>query len=102
MRSINNNTALNNSGSSLQGYLCTTLAELIEVFGEPTHTDRSPDGKVGTEWVLSIDGVLVTIYDWKTATTPTDEYEWHIGGFHKCAVELAQDCIEHHRTIFAD
>jgi len=102
MRKIENNPALNINGSSLKGYVQTTLAELTEVFGEPTYDRPSPDGKINTEWVLLIDDVLVTVYDWKTGETPTGLYDWHVGGHDSSAETLVQDCIEQHRTVFAD
>ena len=102
MHKIVNSAELNPTGSSLQGYVRTTLAELTEVFGEPTY--RNPDhyDKVNTEWVLLINGVLVTVYNWKTGTTPTDMYDWHVGGKDNRSEELVHDCIEHHRTLFSD
>jgi len=102
MRKIENDTALSIIGTSLRGYVQTTLAELTEVFGEPTNDEPSPDEKVQTQWVLLIDDVLVTIYDWKTGTTPTGLYDWHVGGHDSRAEQLVQDCIEQHRTVFAD
>lgn len=102
MHKIENDAALNITGTSLKGYVRTTLAELTEVFGEPTYTEASGDGKVNTEWVLLIDDVLVTIYDWKTDKTPTGLYDWHVGGHDSSAEALVQDCIEQHRTVFAD
>jgi hypothetical protein len=102
MHNIVNSEELNPGGTCLQGHVRTTLAELTEVFGAPTYTQPSPDGKINTEWVLLIDGVLVTVYDWKTDTTPTGVYDWHVGGRDSRADALVQDCIEQHRTIFAD
>jgi len=102
MHSIVNSEELNPGGTSLQGYVRTTLAELTEVFGEPTYTEASGDGKVNTEWTLLINGVLVTVYDWKTETTPAGWYDWHVGGKDSRAEQLVQDCIEQHRTVYAD
>ena len=102
MHRIENDTALDATGTSLKGHVQTTLAELTEVFGEPTYDEPSGDGKVNTEWVLTIDDVLVTIYDWKTCETPTGLYDWHVGGYDSSAEQLVQDCIEQHRTVFAD
>ena len=39
-------------GSSLQGYINENYYNLVDVFGEPTHSTASGDGKVHTEWVL--------------------------------------------------
>lgn len=58
--------------------------ELIDVFGEPTYTPKdSGDGKVNYEWVISHDGKIFTIYDWKTYDVEYTEYhleQWSIGG----------------------
>jgi methionine synthase II (cobalamin-independent) len=102
MRKIENDTALDITGTSLKGYVRTTLAELTEVFGAPTYDEPSSDNKVNTEWTLLIDDVLVTVYNWKTGETPTGLYDWHVGGHDSSAEELVQDCIEQHRTVFAD
>jgi hypothetical protein len=79
----------NASGTSLQGYVATTYAELVEQFGEPTFTNGD---KVTAEWCLDIkvvrdgeldedfDYVTATIYDWKEYETPMGRYQWHIGG----------------------
>ena len=82
------------SGSSLQGKIKTTYDKLVEVFGEPTYTDASPYEKVNANWTLDIkvpyedefgedfNYVTATIYNWKDGYIPTEEYDWHIGGFH--------------------
>lgn len=70
-------------GSSLQGYITTTLERLIYLFGEP---DEGSD-KTNAEWILDIDGTIVTIYDYKQSEAPTGKYDWHIGGFSPKAVE---------------
>ena len=70
-------------GTSLQGYVNTTFAELVRVFGAPTYGPNEPsgDGKVTCEWCLEFsDGTVATIYDWKEGSTPMEKYSWHIGG----------------------
>jgi hypothetical protein len=75
---ITDTTAAN--GTSLCGFVRTDLATLIKKLGEPIQ-DHSGDGKVTCEWILSFhDGTVATIYDWKMSNTPTEEYNWHIGG----------------------
>ena len=86
----------------LQGKVTTTYDELCEVFGYPTMTDGDPYEKVNAQWKLEFTvpftddtgiedfhDVVATIYNWKTGYIPTEEYEWHIGGFNKDAV----DCV---------
>lgn len=69
----------------LMGYVNTNYARLVEVFGRPIN--GSGDGKVNSEWIIRFDnGEVATIYDYKTGTTPTDDYDWHIGGNKKWVV----------------
>ena len=71
------------SGTSLQGHITTTYAELVEKFGEP-----NPGGdKTTVEWALDFeDGTTATIYDWKYGETPMHKAEWNIGGKNSDAV----------------
>jgi hypothetical protein len=65
--------------SSFLGEVNTTYARLVEVFGQPI--SGSGDGKVNSEWIIKFaDGMVAAIYDWKMPETPTDDYDWHIGG----------------------
>lgn len=85
------------TGSSLSGYVEATLYELTQAFGEPTYANEDLDEKVQTEWVLRINGVLATIYNWKTGSTPTGQYRWHVGGFGAGEVELVQEAVDTYR-----
>ena len=82
------------TGSSLQGYIKTTYADLVEKFGEPENYDLD---KSTAEWCVEFcvdEGggdykyVNATIYDWKTSSTPMGEYDWHVGGFDWDAVDV--------------
>lgn len=65
------------------GEINTTYARLVEVFGPPHITGGD---KVNSEWIIKFNtGEVATIYDWKMPYTPTDDYDWHIGG-HKSGV----------------
>ena len=90
-------------GTSYQGVVKTTFDELVNKFGDPTYTDASPYEKVNAQWSLEFkvpfvdkeygddfDYVTATIYNWKDGYIPTEEYDWHIGGFDSEAV----DCVE--------
>ena len=71
--------------TSFLGEVNTTYARLVEVFGKPL--SGSGDGKVNSEWVIKFaDGNVATIYDWKLPETPTDDYNWHIGGHKRFVV----------------
>lgn len=76
------------SGTSLVGYVETTLDTLIKAFGEPQRWDEGD--KVTTEWTLVFDdSTIATIYDWKRyelgAPESNELYRWHIGGNSKDA-----------------
>ena len=79
------------NGTSLQGYVTTTYRTLKDAFGIPHIFDGD---KTNVEWVLLIDGVLATIYDWKEDRVPHGEYQWHIGGHSTNAVELVQSVLD--------
>lgn len=75
----------NTCGTHLVGNILCTRHELEQVFGAPSTTELSGDGKVTTEWVIAFsDGKIATIYDWKRYEMGApDMYEledWHIGG----------------------
>jgi hypothetical protein len=73
------------SMTSLMGEVNTTYARLVEVFGQPL--SGSGDGKVNSEWIIKFaNGEVATIYDWKLPETPTDDYDWHIGGHKRWVV----------------
>lgn len=74
----------NFNGTSLRGYVETDYQRLVEVLGEPCHgPDDLTGDKVTCEWSVEFeDGVVATVYDWKTYTgTPKTKYRWHIGGY---------------------
>ena len=90
------------TGSSLQGYIKTTYADLVEKFGKPDVIDLD---KSTAEWCVEFcvdlgmgdyKFVNTTIYDWKTDSTPMGEYEWHIGGDDAEAKEIADAIFENH------
>ena len=103
MLEFENSDVIDVNRSSLKGYVKTTYGQLVKTFGEPTHTDASPYEKVNAEWMLEFtipftdewgeedfNYVKATIYNWKDGYVPTEEYNWHIGGFDNEAV----DCVE--------
>lgn len=69
------------NGTSLQGEIVTTYAELCQIFGQPNYGPDADMDKTTCEWALQFeDGTVATIYDWKTRYTPRGDYSWHIGG----------------------
>ena len=55
--------------------------------GEP-QLAVSPDNKIKSEWVGRINGLVFTIYDYKSPLDPQRNTDWHIGGKQKLAVTL--------------
>ena len=76
------------NGTYLQGHIETTYRELVDRFGEPTFENYDPREKVNAEWVLEIDGKIVTIYNWKTGRVPMGKHNWHGGGHDSSALDL--------------
>ena len=94
------------TGTSLQGYVMATYAELEEVFGE----NLGPSDKVFNEFrgeilvwndVMETEDVYtVTLYDWKEdspLTARTGTYRWHVGGLCADAPYLVEDILEDYR-----
>ncbi len=86
------------NGTCLQGYVDVSYDRLVEVFGEPSDGDGY---KVDAEWVLKIDGIICTIYNYKDGKnylgsdgmTVKDIRDWYIGGFNKDAVTKVQEAL---------
>lgn len=88
------------SGTSLQGYIHATYAELVDFFGEPLAMLND----VSAEWIFQFeDGTVATLYDWKLsepiANYPLEEYEWHIGWRNQKAVEYLTAEIQQRRAL---
>ena len=76
-------------GTGGQGYLPegTRYEDVVRVFGAPQH-GASPDGKIKAEWVGRINGLVFTIYDYKSKLDPERNTDWHIGGKQKFVADL--------------
>ena len=77
---IDDGTEIN--GTSLQGFVEATYEELVDIFGEPSHT-HTPEELEKTQaewWLLFSDGTIATIYDWKSIYPPEEVPTWNIGG----------------------
>ena len=85
------------NGTSLQGYVNVTYAQLKRVFGQEHSTG---DGyKVDAEWMLKFeDGTVATIYNYKagknycgeTGKAKTKITDWHVGGRNPRALALVE------------
>lgn len=83
----------NVSGGWLQGYVDSSYTELVSAFGHPTY--QSKEGKTKAEWCLRINGVSVTIYDYKEYDKSLDRItDWHIGGTSKAAADAVRATLE--------
>ena len=82
-----------NEGSCLQGYITRNVSfeTLKKLFGEGIEGDG---GKVQWEWLVRIDGVFCTIYDWKTCVAPEENTSWNIGGGSKHSAEKVNAVIQ--------
>ncbi|MCX5778754.1 MAG: hypothetical protein NTU66_06035 [Elusimicrobia bacterium] len=72
---------VSHDGTGFQGYLPegTRYEDIVRVFGEPQLAE-SPDCKIKVEWVGRINGLVFTIYDYKSCIEPERNTDWHIGG----------------------
>lgn len=80
---------VSHKGTGCQGYLPegTRYEDIIQVFGQP-QLGESLDGKIKSEWVGRINGLVFTIYDYKSRIEPERNTDWHIGGKVKLVKEL--------------
>lgn len=80
---------VSHDGTGCQGYLPegTRYEDIVRVFGNPQF-GKSPDSKVKAEWVGRINGLVFTIYDYKSRLEPERNTDWHIGGKVKLTSEL--------------
>ncbi len=82
-------------GTGLQGYLPegTHYRDIVRVFGNPQF-GKSPDSKIKAEWVGRINGLVFTIYDYKSPVDPEHNTDWHIGGRVKMVADLVTDYLK--------
>ena len=93
---IINSRDLNTNGTHFLQSVRATYWELVEAFGHPTYADpKYLDDKLNVEWVLEIDGVVATIYDWKIGTKEYSENTlWNIGGHGQRVASKIIDILE--------
>ena len=84
------------NGTCGQGEIRTTYKELKAVFGQPT--SGSADGKIRKSWCFHIDGIVCTIYDWKTKRrTLKSITRWNVGGSSRLSHHLVRMAIMDYR-----
>jgi hypothetical protein len=79
------------NGTSKQGEVKATYAELVSVFGQPEVMEDYD--KITHLWVVNIEGVIVTIYDYKEDLKTGKAEDWHIGGNQKIAERLVNQIV---------
>ena len=81
--------SVSHDGTGCQGYLPegTRYEDIVRVFGGP-QIGASLDGKIKAEWVGRVNGLVFTIYDYKSPLDPERNTDWHIGGKQKFVAEL--------------
>ena len=75
---MNVNKTTNTDGTALVGYIDISYTELVRKLGKPNL--ESGDGKSTAGWGFTVNGIVITIYNYKSSTPPTAERDWHIGG----------------------
>lgn len=82
---------VSHDGTGFQGYLPegTRYEEIVRVFGKPQF-GVSLDGKIKAEWVGRINGLVFTVYDYKSKLDLERNTCWHVGGKVRIAANLVQ------------
>ena len=82
---------VSHDGTGCQGYLTegTRYEDIVRVFGKP-QLGASLDGKIKVEWVGRINGLVFTIYDYKSRLDSERNINWHIGAKVRFAAELVR------------
>ena len=85
-------------GTNCRGYLPegTRYEDIVRVFGGP-QLGTSSDGKIKAEWIGRINGLVFTIYDYKSSLDPERNTDWHIGGKQKFVAELVNLYFKAHQ-----
>ena len=84
------------NGSHLQGYIHIEYDTLVEFLGEPHYTDMD---KAQAEWCLEFeDGVIATLYDYKSPWLKEKVTNWHVGGHDEDSIEKIQQMFPNHKV----
>lgn len=82
-----------NEGTSLQGYVIASYAELCQMFGQP---ESGAESKTRAQWTLQFagDNRIATIYDWKRAEPLAQLQTWNVGGMDRVSLRYVQMTVE--------
>lgn len=94
------------SGTSFHNVTITTsIQALTSLLGEPTYICDPIEDKVSVEWICeTVEGYVVTIYDWKEYRhlSKDEQVTFHIGGKNKFETLVAKDeIIDNLKTYFS-
>jgi hypothetical protein len=80
---------VSHDGTGCQCYLPegTRYEDIVRIFGG-LQLGTSPDSKIKAEWIGRINGLVFTIYDYKSRLDPERNNDWHIGGKVKLVADL--------------
>jgi len=93
-------------GTYLQGHLHnTSYDEIVAILGEPT--TRPIGDKVDADWAFEVDGIVVTIHNWKDGqnyngptSPPVEQLRlWSIGGHNAKAAKTAKELFPQFKLI---
>lgn len=79
------------TGTGFQGYVVASFDHLVKLFGPPYI--KTQDGKITNGWVVNVEGVICTIYDYKQDLNTGYPEEWHVGGKQSIAPRLIREII---------
>ena len=74
-------------GTSYKGCVDVSYFRLKKAFGKP-QLNPYEDSKVKAQWSGNINGMVFTIYDYKSDSSCEKNRDWHIGGNNKMIVDL--------------
>lgn len=86
------------NGTGFQGYAYATMQQLKDAFGDP-ELNTSADGKVTHLWVINIEGVLCTVYDYKEDLDTGKVEAWHVGGKVAAASILVNEVLKNEEVL---
>ena len=92
-------TDTDTDGTCLQGQIFANYDDLVAAFGPPLAGD---DYKTDAEWVVRVNNVVSTVYNWKNGRAYCGQdgipikkiTQWNIGGRSYAAVELVERLLE--------
>ena len=86
-------------GTSLQSTIAITYAELVDIFGQPSHIPQAGEKTQAEWWLLFTDGTIATIYDWKSIYPVEEVTTWNIGGKDMDAEYQVKQTVQETREI---